>query len=164
MQEFDEFYDRFEKFLKINGQKSSYHRKCLLNIFFHSQKMLTSVELKNQVIEKFNLCVSQNTIYSFANFLNKFGFITIYKENSKLFYEFKEKSHKDYLICKKCGKNTPFCDEKLEELKAKICKKFEFLHLDHYTILYGICTDCKENLVKNQIQFSKPNLEKKSTI
>lgn len=144
MAKFDEFYNRFEKFLKINELKSSYRRKCILNVLFHSQKMLMSNELKAQVKQKFNLYVSQSTIYSFASFLNKFGFITIYKKDARLFYEFKAKSHKDYLICKKCGTNTPFYDDEFERLKGEICDKFGFLHLDHYTILYGICAKCKQ--------------------
>ena len=49
-----------------------------------------------------------------------------------------------HLICRTCGKITPFKDDLLEELERRIEEEEGFHVLDHELKFYGQCMDCQK--------------------
>ena len=59
-------------------------------------------------------------------------------------YDGKNKHHHHHLICRTCGKITPFKDDLLEELERRIEEEEGFHVLDHELKFYGQCMDCQK--------------------
>ncbi len=52
--------------------------------------------------------------------------------------------HHDHLVCLMCGKIIEFKDDKIEELKNQVCKKYSFKPLDHKLGIRGYCRACQK--------------------
>ena len=65
--------------------------------------------------------------------------------------------HHDHMICTKCGKITEFEDENLEKIQIQVAQAHGFHMLQHKMEIYGICSDChKEHVRQMPLVMAKP--------
>ncbi len=51
--------------------------------------------------------------------------------------------HHDHMLCVECGKVIEFCDERIEELQQRICRRHGFRALEHRMGIRGVCRECR---------------------
>jgi Fur family ferric uptake transcriptional regulator len=51
--------------------------------------------------------------------------------------------HHDHMLCVRCGRVIEFCDEQIEELQERICRKHDFEAMDHRMGIRGLCSQCR---------------------
>ena len=51
--------------------------------------------------------------------------------------------HHDHMLCVECGRVIEFCDDELEALKSRICRRHGFAPIDHRIGIRGLCRTCR---------------------
>jgi len=51
--------------------------------------------------------------------------------------------HHDHMVCVRCGKVMEFCDERIEELQRRICRRHRFKPVEHRMAIRGVCRQCR---------------------
>jgi Fur family ferric uptake transcriptional regulator len=53
------------------------------------------------------------------------------------------REHHDHLICKRCHRVVEFQFEAFEMLQREVAAKYDFVLVDHFHELIGICAACR---------------------
>jgi len=51
--------------------------------------------------------------------------------------------HHDHMLCVECGRVIEFCDDELEALQKRICRRHGFAPLEHRMGIRGLCRTCR---------------------
>jgi len=51
--------------------------------------------------------------------------------------------HHDHMLCVECGRVIEFCDDELEALQRRICRRHGFTPLEHRMGIRGLCRTCR---------------------
>lgn len=88
--------------------------------------------------------VSRATVYRTLARLNECGLI---KEALRLGGRARYEAvyginHHDHMVCAECGRVIEFCDEAIEELQERVCRRHGFKPLEHRMGIRGVCRKC----------------------
>lgn len=135
----------FADFIREKGLKNTAQRNTIVNVFFSSDKHLTTEELYHKVREK-DSSIGQATVYRTLKLLCSARLASeMYFGDGTIRYEpIIDDTHHDHLICNTCGKNIEVVDEQIENLQEKLAAKHGFSLVSHRMYLYGICSGCRK--------------------
>lgn len=51
--------------------------------------------------------------------------------------------HHDHMLCVECGRVIEFCDDELEALQSRICRRHGFVPIEHRMGIRGLCGPCR---------------------
>ncbi|MDD5014808.1 MAG: Fur family transcriptional regulator [Atribacterota bacterium] len=138
---------QFEEFLKSKELKYTSERKLILEAIFLFDKHFEVEELFEELRKQGN-DVSRATIYRTIPLLLQSGLIAeTFRSQDKISYEnIFNKRHHDHLLCIKCGKIIEFYNRKIEELQEEVCRKYNFVPVEHRLGIKGYCEDCNKKI------------------
>ncbi|HTM43985.1 MAG TPA: Fur family transcriptional regulator [Polyangiaceae bacterium] len=136
---------RLDAYMAEQGLRSTDQRRLIIDTLFHAPSHLTVEELLEQV-RRADPKVGYATVYRTMKMLASGGIV----EESKFGggftrYELADQtSHHDHIICVDCGVIQEFEEPMIEELQARVAKRFGFELKMHKYELYGHClnTQC----------------------
>ena len=143
--------EKFKKMLKEKGLKVTNQRLLVLEVLADNcHRHLTAEDIYELVRENYPE-IGLATIYRTVQLLLEMQLVDrINLDDGCARYEIgevydgKNKHHHHHLICRTCGKITPFKDDLLEELERRIEEEEGFYVLDHELKFYGQCMDCQK--------------------
>ena len=141
--------EKFEEFLKLKELKYTSERKLVLKAIVSFHKHFNTDDLFERLPKKGDY-VSRATIYRTIPLLLQSGLITeAIRCQDMISYEniFNKKRH-DHLLCIECGKTIEFYNEEIERLQNEVCKKYDFVPIEHRLGIKGHCKDCYKKLKK----------------
>ncbi len=132
------------KFLKELGYRYSIQREYILKVLF--EKSLNATNIKNIVLEKYNLNISLTTIYKQLDTLEKADIVKCEKDefSGKKLYMLKLTSKQNNLICIKCKRIIEVNTSLVDNLVKNMSSKRNFLVLEYNLSLYGYCKECSD--------------------
>lgn len=89
--------------------------------------------------------VSRATVYRALGHLRDCGLVKeVLREQGRSCYEtVYGHEHHDHMLCMACGRVIEFCDDRIEDLQQRICRRHGFKPLDHRMGIRGLCRDCR---------------------
>ena len=136
--------DRFRKFLANNGMRFTAQRRLIAEQAFRQPGHFDAEQLYD-VFHKAGRNVSRTTVYRTLAHLRDCGLIREMPQlRGPAYYEhLHEHEHHDHMVCVKCGRVIEFCDEGLEALQERICRRRGFRATDHRMSIRGTCRECR---------------------
>ena len=134
--------------LKENGYKNTSQRKIILDVICKQKRPYKANEIFNMVSEA-TPGINFSTVYRNLELFLDLGIINkISLDESFNYYELSTGKHRHHIICKLCGivkeiDLCPFKDMEISELE-----KLGFEPKDHKFEIYGICSRCKNDMMK----------------
>lgn len=147
--------DILKKRLKEKGLKVTQQRLIVLQILAENRdKHMAAEDIYEMVKEEYPE-IGLATVYRTVQLLLEMQLLDrINLDDGRVRYEIGHlfagdmRHNHHHLICKSCGKVTPFEDDLLEELEAHIEQNAGFHVLDHELKFYGICKECLQKQKK----------------
>ncbi|HVT45307.1 MAG TPA: transcriptional repressor [Thermoanaerobaculia bacterium] len=137
--------ERFDTFLREQGQKLTREREALLRVIFATHYHFDADELLFRMKEG-KVKISRATIYRTLELLVKSGLVRrVHLGEDHYHYErviSGKNSHHDHLVCTTCGSVIEFHDPSLEERQEQICSRFKFTPTYHNLQILGVCDAC----------------------
>lgn len=141
--------EQLKKIFEKNGHKFTKQRQIIFNALNNANsKHLTPEELFS-IVHQENKQVGIATVYRTLNIFEELGIVNKQEFTDSInTYEVigQNDEHHDHLICTNCGK---IVEEKIlenDELAKILRDKYNF-DLDYYSLrIYGICSDCQDEL------------------
>ncbi len=135
--------EMFIGYLAGHGLKNTPQRRLIVQVFFDSDKHMTTEELYESVRAK-DAGIGQATVYRTLKLLTeaKLAKEMHFGDGTARYEPAVEDTHHDHLICTACGKNTEVLDDTIEKLQEALAEKHGFTLTSHRMYLYGICNDC----------------------
>ncbi len=89
--------------------------------------------------------VSLATVYRTLGLLVDCGLIrqTPRWDDRECYETLRGRSHHDHMLCVECRRVIEFCDDELESLQARICRRYGFEPIDHRMGIRGLCRACR---------------------
>jgi len=140
----------FRDFLDKKGLKSSKPRDWILEAFLELESHVTVDEIWAAVKTK-HPSVGFATVYRTLKLLCESGLCKeiTFNDGTKRYEHLFEHSHHDHLICIKCGKCIEVFSSEIETLQNELMQKHGFIPKSHLMNLYGICSNCVNNVNLN---------------
>jgi Fur family ferric uptake transcriptional regulator len=88
--------------------------------------------------------VSLATVYRTLGLLRECGLIRQAPrwEDRERYESVYGQQHHDHMLCVECGRVIEFCDDELEALQNRVCRRHGFAPIDHRMGIRGICRSC----------------------
>lgn len=141
--------EQFKEMLKEKGLKVTNQRLLVLQVLGENKdNHLTAEDIYDLVKEDYPE-IGIATIYRTVQLLHEMKLVDrLNLDDGFTRYEIGEElksgeHHHHHLICKICGKVTPFKDDLLDSLEDHIEEATGFHVLDHELKFYGICAECQ---------------------
>lgn len=121
-------------------------RRVVLELFVGNPDKHLSAEDVYGMLKQSNPEIGLATVY---RTLDLFAELEVLQKidfgEGKARYEFNhnEVHHHHHLICLTCGSVNEYEDDLLDELEARIQKKYDFAIVDHQLKFYGYCKNCR---------------------
>lgn len=138
------YQDRFREYLKKEKLKFTPERKTILGGVFSLHKHFDVDDLYDELRKK-NKRISRASIYRTLPLLVKSDLIneTLRCQGRVSYEHVFGHGHHDHMVCIKCGRVIEFRNEKIEELRDVICKKYRFKPVEHRLGIRGYCKKCR---------------------
>jgi Fur family ferric uptake transcriptional regulator len=139
----------FRGHLHDRGLRFTAQRKAVLEAALASQTHFTADQLLGAVRER-ESSVSLATVYRTLGHLQECGLVReAFRAEGCSAYEAVH-GHHDHMLCIRCGKVIEFCDEQIEQLQERVCRRHGFEALDHRMGIRGLCGDCRRRPAKRK--------------
>lgn len=134
----------FKKYIKEKGLKFTPEREVILDEVFSTHDHFDVEKLYERISSKRER-ISRATIYRTLPLLLDCGLISeAVRCKDRIYYEHTYgHKHHSHLVCIKCGKIIEFEDDKIEQEKERICKKYGFKPTEYRFGIKGYCKDCR---------------------
>jgi Fur family transcriptional regulator, ferric uptake regulator len=134
----------FGKYIKDKGLKLTPERRIILDEVFSTHEHF-DVEMLFERLNAKGERISRATIYRTLPLLLDSKLICeAIRCKDRVYYEhIYGHKHHSHLVCIKCGKVIEFEDDKIEEEKNRICKKYNFKPIEYRFGVRGYCKDCQ---------------------
>lgn len=111
-----------------------------------------TIEEIYDLVNRESFLISQATVYRNIRLFEELNLLTKIDLGDGLDrYEIKKKSHHHHhLICYLCKGVEEVHGDFLDKLEVEISKKYDFKIEDHSLNFYGICSQCKKRMEKNE--------------
>ncbi len=135
----------FADYVADHGLKNTPQRRLIVDVFFKSDKHLSTEDLYDLVRKEDN-GIGQATVYRTLKLLCDAGLAREmhFGDGIARYEPVEDDSHHDHLICASCHKNIEVVDENIERLQVELAKKHGFTLTSHRMYLYGVCKDCRK--------------------
>ncbi|MEA3224223.1 MAG: Fur family transcriptional regulator [Thermodesulfobacteriota bacterium] len=135
--------DEFGNYLKKQGLKFTPERAVVLEKVLSFKKHFNADDLYER-IHKYNKKISRATVYRVIPLFVESGLIieTLRCQGRVSYERVIGFEHHDHMVCLGCGKIIEFKDDRLEEIQAQVCKKYEFKQVEHRLGIRGYCKEC----------------------
>lgn len=111
-----------------------------------------SAEKVYKILLKEDAEIGLATVYRVLTQFETAGLVTRHHfEGGNSVFELNRGYHHDHIVCMKCGVVDEFTDVVIEKHQQDIAKKLGYQLTDHSLYLYGICSKCKQNSLKNHV-------------
>jgi Fur family ferric uptake transcriptional regulator len=133
----------FSEYIASQGLKNTPQRHLIVDVFFTSDKHLSTEELYDRV-RAVDEGVGQATVYRTLKLLCEANLAREmhFGDGTARYEPIADSSHHDHLICTVCGKNLEFVNEDIERLQDELAARYGFVLTSHRMYLYGICNGC----------------------
>ncbi|MCP1101772.1 Fur family ferric uptake transcriptional regulator [Aequitasia blattaphilus] len=142
--------ETFKTLLKEKGLKITQQRLIVLEVLASQKDKHLSAEDIYELVREDYPDIGLATIYRTVQLLYEMKLVDrISLDDGYTRYEIAQTSleegvhHHHHLICKECGKVTPFKDDRLDSLEDFIEEETGFHVLDHELKFYGVCKECR---------------------
>jgi len=147
----ENYAEKLKNNLQIDGKKFTKSRKEIVNCVSNINEHFDADDIYDK-LKKDGKNISRASVYRTIPILLKNKIIkeaSIYKKRTK--YEvIKENEHHDHIICKMCEKIIEFKNDEIEKLQKTICKKYDFVLIEHNMELKGYCSKCYKKLKRRK--------------
>ncbi|MDR2076273.1 MAG: transcriptional repressor [Desulfovibrio sp.] len=139
----------FSDYIADHGLKQTPQRRLIAQVFFATDKHLTTEELYAKV-RAVDAGVGQATVYRTLKLMCEAGLAKEmhFGDGTARYEPVLDETHHDHLICTQCGKNIEVMDETIETLQETLARNHDFILTSHRMYLYGICSGCRKPLKK----------------
>lgn len=137
----------FRSYLSRNGLRFTAQRRAVLRATFRSAGHFDAEQLKRWLCGS-EQGVSRATVYRTLNHLCQAGLVRkVMRRDGRSFYEAEYgHSHHDHMLCVECGRVIEFCDNYIERLQERICRRHDFEPRDHVMAIRGLCKACRSEV------------------
>lgn len=144
-------HDTYKKKLKEAGYKLTPQRIAIINVIAENKGEHLSTEEIYDIVKQKNPEMGLATVYRTLQLLDELEVVSsLNLEDGCIRYELylDDGAHNHHhLICTSCGNVIEVEGDLLDPLEAKIEADYDFEIVDHKLKFYGICSNCKKNLV-----------------
>jgi len=143
---------KFKKYLKQKSLKFTSERRSILEAIF-SLHAHFDVDQLYEKLRELGKGTSRATVYRTIPLLIKGGFIkeTLHCQGRVRYEHIYGHQHHDHLICLGCGKVIEFSNRKIEHLQKEMCKKNDFVPIEHRLGIKGYCRKCAKKFLSNNL-------------
>ena len=128
----------------IQGHPLTNQRRLLLDILRDSEGHLNAKELYRRAVER-DGSISQATVYRSLNLFKELGLIDEMRLGGiRCYYEIKQASNHQHLICQGCGKILEFQSPHFEKLIEAVRREHGFQVTKAELFLEGYCRECED--------------------
>ena len=139
----------YEQILQDLGLKVTSPRLKILHLLHQQDSHHWSAEAAHQFLVAQGLDVGIATVYRVLTQFEMVGLVKRHSfEGDHSVFELSHADHHDHLVCVECGHVEEFVDPVIEEHQALIAKKFHYQMTDHRLIIYGLCEECQDRVIK----------------
>jgi Fur family ferric uptake transcriptional regulator len=137
---------RFREYLAGSGLRLTGQRKLVLEAAFRTAGHFDAEELYG-ILRAGTGNVSLATVYRTVSHLQKCGLVReVMRNRGRAYYETAYgQAHHDHMVCLSCGKVIEFCDQRIEDLQERICRRHGFRALEHRMGIRGLCRECRSS-------------------
>lgn len=139
----EEIRDAFRQYLKDHGIKFTSARAKILDAVIDLEGHFEADQVLYLLTERRHK-VGKATVYRTIPLLVDCGILKQVRFDVKqAHYEhaFGEEPH-DHMVCRRCGRIVEFASYEVEELRARIGRRYHFHVVSHRLQLSGLCWDC----------------------
>ena len=135
----------FSDYIAKQGLKNTPQRHLIVDVFFKSDKHLSTEELHDQV-RAVDEGVGQATVYRTLKLLCEADLAREmhFGDGTARYEPISDDSHHDHLICTECGRNQEFVNEEIERQQEELAARYGFVLTSHRMYLYGLCNNCRK--------------------
>lgn len=147
MGEVAEYEEKFKK----SGLKSTKSRKAILDLLVKVNQPMAAEQiflaLKND-----NISVNLSTVYRTLESLENIDLVSKISimGDDRMLFEYNKMGHRHYLVCIGCKKIVTLQNCPLGSYEKDLEDETDFAILGHKLYLYGYCSECQANQVKNK--------------
>ena len=129
-----------ERDLRLTAQ-----RRAVLDEVLHAEGHFDAEDL-HAALRAAGKAASMATVYRTLGLLRECGLVRRAPpwEGSERYETVHGQQHHDHMLCMECGRVIEFCDEELEALQARVCRRHGFAPIDHRMGIRGICRACRD--------------------
>ncbi len=133
-----------EAYLEEKGLKYTRERRRIYGKVSHLSGHFSADELY-EILKKEDENIARGTVYRTIPLLLESGAIqtSVGKGKGEFFERSSSKGHHDHIVCVGCGKVIEYHCQEIEELQAKVCKKYDVELLFHNHRLFVRCAKCR---------------------
>ena len=142
----DELREVFRKYLRDHGIKCTGARRKILDAVLDLHEHFEAEQVL-ELLRQRGWKVGKATVYRTLPLLVDCGILKQVRFDVKqAHYEhaFGESPH-DHMVCRRCGRIIEFSSDEVEELRARIARRYRFHVTGHRFQLSGLCWDCAIN-------------------
>jgi Fur family transcriptional regulator, ferric uptake regulator len=149
----------FHRHIQRAGLKRTAQRDLILDVFLRTEEHLSSEDLY-RLVQQEDQNIGQTTVYRTLKLLTEAGLAREVRfGDGRTRYEHNYKHpHHDHMICTECGRYIEFFSAELEAIQDEIAAKHDFKPTQHSLRIFGICTDCKKQVVQIQERSDEPRV------
>jgi len=135
---------QFRSYLADGGLRYTGQRRLILTTALRSVGHFDAEELY-ETFRAGGEGVSRATVYRTLAHLAECGLIKeLLQARGPAFYEaVYGLGHHDHMVCVECGEAIEFCDERIEDLQRRICRRHGFKPIEHRMSIRGLCGKCR---------------------
>lgn len=135
---------RFRGYLAERGLRCTAPRLHVLNVALRRAGHFEAEDLYEGLREG-GRSASRATVYRTLVHLTECGLIkeALRSEGRARYEGVYGIEHHDHMVCAECGRVIEFCDEMIEELQERVCRRHGFRPLEHRMAIRGICRECR---------------------
>lgn len=143
--------EKLKNNLKEKGYKLTPQRRAIVDIIIRNEGSHLTTEELYDLVKKDCPEIGLATVYRTIQLLEELGIICkLDLDDGCGRYELvhQEENHQHHhLVCTNCGKVFEVQADLLEGLENEIESKYDFKITNHSLKFYGICSECKKNII-----------------
>jgi Fur family ferric uptake transcriptional regulator len=134
----------FRACLAQNGLRLTVQRRDVLTAVLASQGHFAAEEL-HAALRASGKSVSLATVYRTLGLLCDCGLLRRAPrwEDRQRYESVYGQQHHDHMLCVECGRVIEFCDDELEDLQRRICRRHGFAPMERRMGIRGLCRTCR---------------------
>ncbi len=133
-----------EELLRSANLKVTKGRLEVLRVLSERDVPLNSEEIFSKCDTK--VCPHYTSVYRILSSLSEGGIVEVsVSQNGLKYFKLKNKGHKHYIRCMKCGEISPIESCPIEAMEEEIEEKLGYSIIDHNIEFVGVCPKCRRD-------------------
>jgi Fur family ferric uptake transcriptional regulator len=141
----DDWAGRANRVLTQHKHQSGAARQAIVELLDSQSCALSAIEIED-TLRAGERPVGRASIYRILDELERLHLVQKFQLGPMARYEpiRTGDGHHHHLVCDSCGTVTPFTDNALETVIAKLSRRVPMHVADHEIVLHGSCEDCSD--------------------